>query len=110
MRISDLMKLIHAEAQSEGEADQDISSGYTCDLLSWVMAHGQKDMAWVTVQTNINVIAVAALHDIGCVILPESVKMGGAALDKAQDEKSWVLSSPKSAYEICGLLYSKGIA
>lgn len=109
MTIEELISLTQAQVQSGGRQEQQVTCGFVCDLLSWAMAHGQKDMAWVTVQTNINVVAVAALHEIACVILPENVRMEGAALEKAKEENIWVLSSGKSAYKICGLLYAKGI-
>ena len=32
-------------------------------------------MAWVTVQTHLNVIAVASLGDMACIILPENITM-----------------------------------
>ena len=68
MKVRELARLLNARALT-GEAgmDNEIQSGYCCDLLSWVMAHGGEGMAWVTVQTHMNVIAVAALHDMSCV-------------------------------------------
>ena len=59
----------------EADTAREVSSGYTCDLLSWVMAHGREGMAWITVQTHMNVIAVATLHDMACVIIPEGIKV-----------------------------------
>lgn len=61
------------------------------------------------VQTHLNVLAVAALHDLSCVILPEGIKMEGASLEKAKEEGINILSSSLSAYEICGLMYANGI-
>ena len=89
--------------------DRDVLCGYVCDLLSWVMAHGEEGMAWVTVQTNLNVIAVAALADMACVILPEGITMEQDVLDKANAEGMCVLSSGLTAYEICGRLSAQGI-
>ena len=83
MKVSELAKLIEAEIQTPGvDEDRDVSCGYTCDLLSWVMAHGCGGMAWVTVQTHMNVVAVAALADMACVILPESINMPAEILKR----------------------------
>lgn len=109
MKVSELMELIDAEALSAGDLEKNITGGITCDLLSWVMANGSQGMAWVTVQTHLNVVAVAALNDLACIILPEGVKMEGAPLEKAVDEGITVISSPLSAYEICGRMYARGI-
>ena len=86
-----------------------ITCAYTCDLLSWVMSHGEEGMAWVTVQTHLNVIAVAVLADMACVVLPESIDMEAESLKKATDEGMCVLSSPMTAYEICAVLASAAI-
>ena len=103
MTIRELMPLIEAkELTKQADLEKEVLCGYTCDLLSWVMGHGQEGMAWVTVQTHMNVIAVALLSDMACVIMPES-------LDKADAEGMCVLQSPLSSYEICGRIYAKGV-
>lgn len=103
---------IAAEAElltGETAREREIFSGYVCDLLSWVMARGQKDSAWVTVQTHMNVVAVAALHDMACIVLPENIRMEDAPLKKARDEGIAVLSSPMTAYEICLKMAEGGV-
>jgi hypothetical protein len=109
MTLSELISCIEARVLVQPENDPVIECGYTCDLLSWVMAHGAPGMAWVTVQTHMNVIAVAVLSEMACVILPEGIEMEQESLDKARAEGMAVLSSPLSAYEICGRLYAKGV-
>jgi len=106
MLTKDLVSLIQAENLTpQVELDREITCAYSCDLLSWVMSHGKSGMAWITVQMNMNVIAVAVLADMACIVLPESIKMDQPALEKAVEEGIAVLSSPLSAYEISGMLY-----
>ena len=110
MKVSELQALIGAENLTpEITEDREITCGYTCDLLSWVMAHGEEGMAWVTVQTHLNVIAVAVLSDMACVVLPENIRMEADSLQKARDEGMAVLTSPLTAYEICGKLSAEGV-
>lgn len=110
MTINELLPHIEGELLSPG-ADQQrpVSCGYTCDLLSWVMAHGKKDMAWITVQTHLNVIAVASLAEMSCVILPDNVRMETVPLMKARQEGIAVITSGLSAYELCGRMTQLGI-
>ena len=61
MKVSELEHLCGAVCLTGEYQDREIACGYTCDLLSHVMGRGQADMAWITVQTHMNVIAVAAL-------------------------------------------------
>ncbi|MGI6161536.1 MAG: AraC family transcriptional regulator [Christensenellales bacterium] len=89
---------------------REIESGYVCDLLSWAMSRAQAGTAWITIQTHINVIAVASLTDMACVIVPEDAAVDPGALDKAEEEGIPVLSSKLTAYELCVKLSELGIA
>ena len=90
-------------------ASPDAEGVYCGDLLSWVMSHGDSGMAWVTVQTHMNVIAVAVLSEMACVILPEGIEMEAESLEKATTEGMVVLQSPLTAFDICGRMAKKGI-
>ena len=110
MKVSELARLIDAKSLTPGvQEDKEVRCGYTCDLLSWVMAHGAEGMAWVTVQIHMNVIAVAALAEMACVVLPENIEMPAEILKKAADEGLRVLKSPLTAYTICGRMMEKGV-
>lgn len=110
MNVQQLADLIDAKVLTvDVPLDREIECGYSCDLLSWVMAKGRNGMAWVSVQTHMNVIAVACLSDMACIILPESIQMDKEPLLKAQEEGIPVMTSALSAYEICGKMYESGI-
>ena len=110
MTVKEMMELIEAKDMTpEADKGAEVSCGYTCDLLSWVMAHGAAGMAWVTVQTHMNVIAVASLMEMSAVIIPEDIEMEGPSLEKAKDEGINVLQSPLTAYEICARLAQAGL-
>ena len=110
MKVRELARLLNARALT-GEAgmDNEIQSGYCCDLLSWVMAHGGEGMAWVTVQTHMNVIAVASLMEMAAVIIPEGIQMEEPSLEKAREEGVAVLQSDKTAFALCALLAQHGL-
>lgn len=91
------------------DTSREITGGCVCDLLSLVMANGREGMAWITVQTHINVIAVASLHDFACVIVCDGCEVDADTLEKASAEGIPVLSTGMSGYEIAGKLYEKGI-
>ena len=110
MRISDFERLSGAQCLTGGYDDREIACGYTCDLLSHVMGRGQADMAWITVQAHMNVIAVAALLDFACVIIPESLPVEAPIIAKAKDEDIILLSSDRTAYELVMLLAENGVA
>ena len=110
MTVQELMNLIDAKNMTpEADMSREVSCGYTCDLLSWVMAHGEEGMAWVTVQTHMNVIAVASLMEMSAVIIPEGIEMEAPSLEKAGDEGICVLQTALTAYEICARLAAAGL-
>ncbi len=110
MKVFELMKLIGAtNLNPEANLDTEISCGYSCDLLSWVLAHGKAGMAWCTVQTHVNVIAVSVLMEMACVILVEGVEPEEASLKKAIDEEMPILATAKTAYEVCVLMGQAGV-
>lgn len=80
--------------------DRQIESVYIGDLLSWVMSHSEQNCAWITVQTHVNIVAVAVLLDMSCIILPEGCKPDEDTLIKASEEGVPILMSPWSAYDI----------
>ena len=110
MKISEFAALSGAKVLTGEYEDREIACGYTCDLLSHVMGRGQADMAWITVQAHMNVIAVAALLDFACVIIPESLPVEAPIIAKAKDEDIILLSSDRTAYELVMLLAENGVA
>lgn len=87
----------------------EVKNGYICDLLSWVMAKGEEGMAWITVQTHLNVVAVACLHDFACIIVPENIEVPQATIDKANEEGMAIYSAAKTAYELACEMAALGI-
>lgn len=110
MTLENLITLTGAKNMTPGlPLDTQVSCGYTCDLLSWVMAHGKQGMAWITVQTHMNVIAVASLMEMAAVIIPEGIQMEEPSLEKAREEGVAVLQSDKTAFALCALLAQHGL-
>jgi serine kinase of HPr protein (carbohydrate metabolism regulator) len=94
-------------AAGESGLSNKIEDVYVCDLLSWVMAHAASKSAWVTIQTHPNVIAVATLMDLSCVIIPENAEIDEQTINKANEEGIPVLVSCESGYKISCQIYDK---
>ena len=78
---------------------REIHGAYVGDLLSWVMGRASSDNAWITIMSNINVIAVATLADVGCVIFAEGVTPDEELIAAARSKGINLLASPFSSYE-----------
>ncbi len=81
--------------------DVQVQGAYACDLLSWVIGRAEAGSALVTVMTNVNVIAVAVMAELPCVVLCEGVSPDEVALEKARMQGISILSSNKPVYETC---------
>ena len=84
----------------EVELGRKISKVYICDLLSFAVSKAPRDGAWITVMNNVNVIAVASLADVSCVIMAEGVTPDAQALEKAKSIGLPLLLSELPAFEI----------
>ena len=78
--------------------DKCIGGVYIGDLLSWVMGKAKADDVWITIMSNVNVLAVATLADVSCIVLAEGVALDGDALQAAESKGINVLSTELSAY------------
>ncbi len=107
MMVKDL--LAHGfSALSLPDGDREIDGVYIGDLLSWVMGRAQMDNAWITIMTNVNVIAVASLADTSCVILAEGAVLPNELIETAEAKDVNILGSDEPIYEtavkLAGLL------
>ncbi len=86
----------------ESEPDRAISGVYVGDLLSWVMGRADEDNLWLTIMTNINVIAVASLVNVSAVILCEGCTPDAEVCRLAKEKGLNLLVSEERIYE-CSL-------
>ena len=86
------------------EPSREINGVYIGDLLSWVMGRAKENDAWITIMSNINVVAVASLADVSCVILAEGVTLDEATVKAANDKGINVLKTELPIYETAKIL------
>ena len=79
--------------------EKEIDGAYVGDLLSWVMGRAEAGNLWITIMSNVNVVAVSTLAEVSAVILAEDVCLDGDVIKVALDKGVNVLSTPLSAYE-----------
>ena len=104
MTVSDLLKTGKFKEIVVTDGTREIVGVYIGDLLSWVMGRAEADNAWITIMSNVNVIAVATLVDVSCVILAEGVTLDENIASTAHDKGINVISSELSIYDIAKLL------
>ena len=99
MTVKELADKYSFQTLSLPDPDREVSGGYIGDLLSWVMGRAQSDNAWITIMSNVNVIAVASLSDVSCVILAEGVAPDDEILHLAEEKGINILCSGLPTFE-----------
>ncbi len=109
MKASVLTEKYGFEKLSVSSQDPEIKHAFIGDLLSWVMGHAKGDDAWITILGHPNIIAVALLRELACVIIAHDAQVQPETIEKANQEDFLILKSSLSAYEICKILISEGV-
>ena len=89
--------------------DRTADGAYTGDLLSWVMGNAREGNVWVTIMTNRNILAVATLIDLCCVVVCEDSDIGEDVIALAREKNVNLLQTDKTAYAVCKELALLGI-
>ena len=109
MTVKELTELHGFTALSLPAPEREIEGVYVGDLLSWVMGRASACNAWITIMSNINILAVATLSDVACVILTEGVTLDDSVRATAEEKGINVLSSSLTSYEAAVKLSSLGV-
>jgi len=106
MKLSDIADALSLNVKSYKDGlNNDISGAYVSDLLSDVMANSREGDVWITLQTHLNIVAVASLKGIRGIIIVSGRQVPEETLKKAEGEKITVMVTPLSAFEVAGRTY-----
>ena len=100
MTVEKLINSLPVKPLSVTDQSREIDGVYIGDLLSWVMGRAKQNDAWITIMSNINIVAVAALADTSCIILAEGVVPEQNVIDTAKNKDINLFTTEKTAYEI----------
>ena len=98
MKVSELLQ--HGFiAVTLPDGDREIDGAYIGDLLSWVMGRCCSGNAWITIMSNVNILAVATLADPSVIILSENVTLPPDIVSNAEAKGVNIVSTPLPSYE-----------
>ena len=106
MRISKIAEALELDTVTAVAEDREVTGVYACDFLSRVMSCCGAGNIWITVQTHLNVLAVAELNNAACIIVPEGISPGSATVERALEKGIAILSSKLPTYELCWRLHT----
>lgn len=99
MTVAQLAEKHALKALAMPDPDREVKGCYIGDLLSWVMGRAQANSAWITIMSNINIAAVAALSDVSMVILAEDVVPDENVIKTAESKNVNIVTSSLPAFE-----------
>lgn len=88
-----------------GETRRKVTGGYVSDLLSDVMGHAKEGEVWITLQSHVNVVAIASLKELSAILLVTGIAPDRAVLEKAKEEGIVILGTRDDTFTITGKLY-----
>lgn len=106
MKLNDLVEILSLEVRcAKAATDRTVTGAYVSDLLSDVMANAQEGNVWITLQTHMNIVAVAGLKKMAGIIIVNDRLPPPDVLQKAEAEGIPVMTTPLKAFETAGRLY-----
>ncbi len=99
MTVYELSKTDGFSAVTVSDGTRKIEGAYCGDLLSWVMGRAQSGNAWITIMSNMNILAVASLADVSCIVIAEGVSLESDIIKTAEAKKINILSTTFGEYE-----------
>ena len=98
MKVCDIAEKLSLKPLSLADSSREVTGAYIGDLLSWVMGRAKSGDAWITIMSNINIVAVASLADVACIILAEGVVPDENVCATALQKGINIFTSDKTAY------------
>ena len=101
MTVNELLNMPEFHAVCLPDGDREICGGYAGDLLSWVMGRASEGDAWITIMSNVNIVAVWTLADPACIILSEGVLPDPEAKKRAEEQGVNILTTELDTFSAC---------
>ena len=106
MKVRELVDKLGLKVLSgENGLDREIDGCYVSDLLSDVMGNADAGNVWITLQTHKNVMAVASLKEMACVILVKNLTANEDTLSQSNEEEIPILQTSMETFEVAGRVY-----
>jgi predicted transcriptional regulator len=110
MILQRIVEELSLSVQAAGNRlDTEVTGGYASDLLSCVMAKARQGNVWVTLQSHLNIVAVAALLQLAGIIVTEGMSPDAATLAKANEEGIPILTTSETTFAVVARLAHLGV-
>ncbi|MCL2219391.1 MAG: hypothetical protein FWC23_05465 [Chitinispirillia bacterium] len=105
MNVKELAAALGAKIVQPAGEEKEVSSGYTSDLLSDVMANAEEGCALITIQAHVNTVAVATHVEAAVIIICNCHPVVPDMLAAAEREKVAIMQTEKNQFETSHSVY-----
>lgn len=110
LTVKEMSKLLNAEILCGKNDDlRVVKSAFGADLMSDVLAFVREETVLITGLVNMHVIRTAEMTDVTCIIFSRGKRPTKEILSMAKELNIILLTTTFTTYEVCGILYSKGL-
>ncbi len=106
MKLVEVVEKLSLDVKTYTDGLQkEVTGVYVSDLLSDVMANSKDGNIWITLQTHLNIVAVAGLKGLSGIIIVNNRQPEKEIMEKADSEKVMIITTSMPAFEVAGKLY-----
>ncbi|MBN2220078.1 MAG: iron-sulfur binding hydrogenase [Kosmotogaceae bacterium] len=109
MKLNDLVEMCGIRVITSLPLDTDISNAYIGDLLSDVMGNAPANSIWLTVQSHMNILAVASIVGARAIVLCNGLHFEESTVRKAEETGIVLLESDFTTFDIAVKLVKCGL-
>ncbi len=110
MRIQEVIRILGGELICGEEfVDEDIEYGYSCDLMSDVLAFVKSNVLLLTGLIHPQVIRTAEMLDIRAIVIVRGKKPSEELIQMANSREIVLIRTMHSLFTASGVLYNSGL-
>jgi hypothetical protein len=107
--LEEICSEIEARVHVPGDLTRTIERVSVGDLLSFVMGGDSDGSAWITIQTHLNVAAVAVLKEMPMIIIASGREPAPDLAARCEEENITLVTSGASIFDTCVALGRLGL-
>lgn len=110
MKISDIVQSLDAQVLcGEDKLGREIDAAFGSDMMSDALAFMHEKTVLLTGMVNTHVIRTLEMLDVECVVFVRGKVVPDEVLEMGEEQGMVLLSTDKTLYTSCGLLYAEGL-
>jgi len=110
MKISEIASILSAKVLTRDvDLEHEVFSACGSDMMSDVLAFVKDQAVLLTGLNNPQVIRTAEMMDMVCVVFVRGKTPDTSIVDMANEKDIAVLTTQRTLYDACGLLYKHGL-